>query len=294
MADVRILKAVEFSKLSAKFKKQYKDERALFDAGWWLQPKFDGCYAEFHIDTSGAGGRARSRANTRTNEAIRSCQHIIDDLHARTPEGTYCTYVGELWCPRDSVRFPEISGWVRRHYDAPDLMLVCFDLLPPGLETIEPYKLRFARLQERTEMPSEAVSYADVISRNVLDPIAAAANLKATGKYDGAILRDPNAGYKIGLVKNGEIVKVKPVFSLDLRVTDVFTELGEKTGRNVYSIEVIYKGIKSKVGSGIPHNRADVPNIGDIAEVECMDFTADGKLREPRFKGIRHDKEQAD
>ena len=122
----------------------------------------------------------------------------------------------------------------------------------------------------------------------------AAAKLKATGKYDGAILRDPNAGYKIGLVKNGEIVKVKPVFSLDLRVTDVFTELGEKTGRNVYSIEVIYKGVKSKVGSGIPHNRADVPNIGDIAEVECMDFTADGKLREPRFKGIRHDKESPD
>ena len=143
-------------------------------------------------------------------------------------------------------------------------------------------------------MPSAAVSYADVISRNVLDPNVAAAKLKATGKYDGAILRDPNAGYKIGLVKNGEIVKVKPVLSLDLVVTDVFTEPGAKTGRPVYSIEVIYKGVKSKVGSGVPHKREDVPDIGQIAEVECMDITAEGKLREPRFKGIRFDKEQAD
>jgi len=291
VADVRILKAVEFSKLSAKFKKQYKDELALYQAGWWLQAKYDGCYAEFHIDNRGV---PTCRANTRTDEPILSCQHIIDDLIARTPKGTQCVYVGELWCHKDSVRFPEISGWVRRHYAAPDLTFVCFDLLPPGLETTELYKFRFTRLQERIEMPSAAVSYADVISRNVLDPNAAAAKLKATGKYDGAILRDPNAGYTIGLVKNGEIVKVKPVFSLDLRVTDVFTEPGAKTGRPVYSIEVVYKGVKSKVGSGIPHNRADVPNIGDIAEVECMDFTADGKLREPRFKGIRHDKEQAD
>ncbi len=291
MGDVRILKAVEFSKLSAKFKKQYKDELALYHAGWWLQPKFDGCYAEFHIDRRGT---ALCRANTRTNEKIYSCQHIIDELYKLTPPGSFCTYVGELWCIDQDVKFPEISGWVRRHYAAPELTLMCFDILPFGMETTEPYKLRYGRMVELIGNPSRAVSYAVDVGRNVTDPVAAAANLKATGKYDGAILRDPNAGYTVGLVKNGEIVKVKPVFSLDLRVTDVFTELGEKTGRNVYSIEVVYKGVKSKVGSGIPHNRADVPNIGDIAEVECMDFTADGKLREPRFKGIRHDKEQAD
>lgn len=292
MADVRILKAVEFSKLSAKFKKQYKDEMALYQAGWWLQAKYDGCYAEFHVDARPA--TPVCTANTRTAEPILSCQHIMDDLIARTPKGTACVYVGELWCHKDSVRFPEISGWVRRHYAAPDLTFVCFDLLPPGLETAELYKFRFTRLQERIEMPSVAVSYADVISRNVLDPNVAAAKLKATGKYDGAILRDPNAGYKIGLVKNGEIVKVKPIISLDLLVTDVFTELGEKTGRNVYSIEVVYRGVRSKVGSGVPHKREDVPEIGQIAEVECMDITADGKLREPRFKGIRFDKDKPD
>lgn len=291
MADVRILKAVEFSKLSAKFKKQYADETALFRAGWWLQPKYDGCYAEFHIDRR---GRALCRANTRTNEPIRSCDHIIDDLYARTPEGSYCTYVGELWCSKDDVHFPEISGWVRRHYAAPDLTLVCFDMLPFGMVTAEKYKHRYAHLLERISLPSAAVSCTMILNRSTVDPMQAAANLKATGKYDGAILRDPDAGYHVGLVKNGEIVKVKPVISLDLTVTEVFTEVGEKTGRPVYSIEVEYKGVRSKVGSGVPHKREDVPEVGQIAEVECMAITADGKLREPRFKGIRFDKDKPD
>lgn len=291
MADVRILKAVEFSKLSAKFKKQYKDEQALFDAGWWLQPKFDGCYAEFHIDTRGV---PTWRANTRTNEPILSCQHIIDNLLARTPPGTQCVYVGELWCDDHAVKFPEISGWVRRHYAAPKLCLKMFDMLPPGLETTELYQSRYFNMHERFAYATAEVSAVHNITRNVNDPNVAAANLKATGKYDGAILRDPDAGYHVGLVKNGEIVKVKPVISLDITVTKVFTEVGEKTGRPVYSIEVEYKGVRSKVGSGVPHKREDVPEVGQIAEVECMAITADGKLREPRFKGIRFDKEQPD
>lgn len=293
MADVRILKAVEFSKLSAKFKKQYKDEQALFDAGWWLQPKFDGCYAEFHIDRRPFN--AVGTANTRTNEPIRSCQHVIDELIKLTPPGAQCVYVGELWTHAHDVRFPQISGEVRRHSPSTDLQFMAFDLLPNGLETTEQYKLRYTQLAERIDAANSTVVYlANTISRNVVDPVAAAARLKATGKYDGAILRDPEAGYKIGLVKNGEIVKVKPVISLDLLVTDVFTEPGAKTGRPVYSIEVVYRGVKSKVGSGVPHKREDVPNIGQIAEVECMDITADGKLREPRFKGVRFDKDKPD
>ena len=286
MADVRILKAVEFSKLSAKFKKQYKDELALYQAGWWLQPKFDGCYAEFHVDTRGV---PTCRANTRTNEPIVSCAHIMLDLLACTPHGTQCVYVGELWCEEPEVKFPEISGWVRRHYAAPNLCFKAFDLLPPGLETTEKYKFRWERLIE--VLPDSMVVH-DSGGRQDVNQVAM--HYKATGKYDGAILRDPNAGYKIGLANNGEIVKVKPVLSLDLRVTDVFTEPGEKTGRPVYSIEVVYKGVRSKVGSGVPHKRDDVPNIGEIAEIECMALTEDGKLREPRFKGTRFDKEKPD
>ena len=34
--------------------------------------------------------------------------------------------------------------------------------------------------------------------------------------------------------------------------------------------------------------------IGKIVEVECIGITEDGSLREPRIKGVRHDKLQPD
>jgi DNA ligase-1 len=114
------------------------------------------------------------------------------------------------------------------------------------------------------------------------------------GGYDGAIIRNSNTKYTPGLVKNAEIIKVKPLTSLDLRVDSVMTEPGAKTGRPVYTIEVNYKGVTSKVGSGIPHAYNDVPKIGQIVQIDCLGITADGKLREPRFIGIRHDKEEPD
>lgn len=296
MADIRIMKAVEFSKLAASFKKRWVNEQHLFETGWLAQPKFDGCYGEFHIDKrAGGNSKAFNYGITRTGEAIKSCDHIIEDLWQRTPDGSVIIYVGELWCEDHLVLFPEISGWVRRHYPATKLCLKVFDVLPTGLNTTEQYRLRYERACELVgHTPSTAVSIVPMIGRNVTDINLAAGNLKAQGKYDGAILRDPDAGYKVGLVKQGEIVKVKPVMSLDLTIVGLMEEVGEKTGRPVYTLSVTHNGVVSDVGSGMPHKLPKDMVLGAIAEIECMGLTEDGKLREPRFKGIRHDKEQAD
>jgi DNA ligase-1 len=117
-------------------------------------------------------------------------------------------------------------------------------------------------------------------------------DLKAKGGYDGAVLKDPDAGYSIGNVRLGQIVKVKPTQSLDLAVTAWAKDKGEKTGRDVYTLYVQYKGKTTGVGSGVPHDY--VPAVGHIVEVEFMGFTPDGLLREPRFKGVRFDKTQPD
>jgi ATP-dependent DNA ligase len=293
MADIRIMKAVEFSKLAAAFKKRWGNEQALYQAGWFAQPKFDGCYGEFHIDKRQTG--AACFALTRTGEIIQSCNHILQDLWNRSTTGAVTVYVGELWCEDHLVLFPEISGWVRRHYDAPKLCLKVFDVLPDGLNTTEQYRLRYERAYELIgSTPSTAVSIAPLLGKNVTDINLAAGNLKAQGKYDGAILRDPDAGYKVGLVKRGEIVKVKPVMSLDLTIVGLMEEAGEKTGRAVYTLSVTHNGVVSDVGSGMPHKLPADMVLGAIAEIECMGLTEDGKLREPRFKGIRHDKEQPD
>jgi DNA ligase-1 len=77
-------------------------------------------------------------------------------------------------------------------------------------------------------------------------------------------------------------------------VTGIFTGTGEKTGRDVYTISVDFKGKTLMVGSGMPHQSHMLPKVGDIVEIVAMDYSSEGLLREPRYKGIRHDKKEAD
>jgi DNA ligase-1 len=118
--------------------------------------------------------------------------------------------------------------------------------------------------------------------------------LAAQGGYDGLILRDPNAIWAAGPARKGELVKVKPTTSLDLVVTDVMQESGAKTGRPVYTLEVSYRGALTRVGSGVPHILPSGLSIGAIVEIECMAVNPNNTLREPRFKGLRWDKERPD
>ncbi len=124
--------------------------------------------------------------------------------------------------------------------------------------------------------------------------VAQARHLAASGGYDGLILRRKDAGYSIGDANNGEIVKVKPTLSLDLRVVDYSIERGAKTGRLVTTLAVIYNGVRTMVGSGVPHDFCVDGMLDRIVEIECLGVTEDGKLREPRYKGIRHDKVDTD
>src|SRR5690606_20801028 len=123
--------------------------------------------------------------------------------------------------------------------------------------------------------------------------------LKARGGYDGLILRDPKGTWTRGSGVTGEIIKLKPVLSFDLRVVGAEEGKGKHAGR-LGAIVVEFQGKKLRVGTGFSdaerkdwwENGEDL--IGQIAEIEAMDFSADGLLREPRFKGIRHDKLEAD
>lgn len=294
MSDIRILKAVEFDKLSSATKKRYGSVQGLRDAGWWLQRKYDGC---FGMAVVSAVGKHRMLSRTGEDYTV-SCQHILDELAACANEqsGGWDTFVvlGEVWAA--GMLFKDISGRFRQQREvARELHFACNDLLPEELETDRAYENRFADLEDLLgyrQVPGHL--FPVDTDRLSSDPTLAAQRLVAQGGYDGAILRDPAAPYTIGLARLGEIVKVKPTLSLDLRVTNVFADTGERTGRDVYSIEVEYRGVRSRVGSGMPHAYAEVPDIGQIVEIEAMGLTPDGKLREPRFKGIRFDKEEPD
>lgn len=300
MADVKIMKAVDFDKLPAKLRKQYESVRGLQKAGWWVQPKYDGCFGMAVIRF----GEGKSQMLSRTGEDYTpSCAHILAELkeaavaerHVDSSEYDFVV-LGEVWHP--DLTFPTISGMFRKN--APSkLQFLANDLLPVGLATDEAYSTRYARLLSLLPEVSGSGFYCGPVRCYLSgycqqDVNHYAAQLVAEGGYDGAILRDPNAGYTIGLVKKAEIVKVKPTLSLDLRVTGISTDVGEKTGRAVYTVDVEYRGVRTTVGSGVPHKVQDVPAIGQIIEVECIAITEDGKLREPRFKGIRYDKTEPD
>jgi ATP-dependent DNA ligase len=297
VADIKIMKAVEFDKLPAKFKKQYPNEDALEAAGYWLQRKYDGCFGMAYV----AFDATESKMLSRTGEDYTAaCRHILDELHDAATEqsGSWDDFIviGELWLP--GTDFPTISGKFRKRA-ASTLQFIANDLLPAGLVTHIPYRQRYddllALLPPLNAGQTAYCFVAETYRSGQWTDAHAHANLwKAEGGFDGAILRNPDAGYTIGLVKNGEIVKVKPALSLDLRCVAIKQERGEKTGRPVYTMTVNYKGVWTTVGSGMPHNIKDVPRPGDIVEVECMGLTEDGKLREPRFKGIRYDKDKAD
>lgn len=291
MADVRIMKAVEYNKLPAKFKKDNRFSD-LWSKGYWLQRKYDGCFAKITVTPYSCS------AETRTGEPIRSVGHILAQLQQLVrayglTEGV--VLLGELWSREHD--FPTISGMVRRHSPAPELCFVLNDYLPLGMDTERGYCDRYydiVRFLSEDAGPHCEVAETYTAFEWDNDAEGYARRWKQEGGFDGAILRNPVAGYTVGIVKAGEIIKVKPLLSLDLPVKAWFSEPGEKTGRPVYSIEVEYRGVTSRVGSGMPHDFDSVPRVGQIVEIECMDITEDGKLREPRYKGIRFDKEQPD
>ncbi len=291
-----ILKAAEFDKQSSKFRKRAGSVDALYETGlYMLQPKYDGCFGAAVIDPLG------SRMYSRTGENYTaSCEHILRELEeALTTSGMdRAVFLGEVWHP--DIAFPTISGKFRRQAPSPDLKFAVFDMLEStGMDTLSDsrmYLTRYHVLQTilpEIEGASPATFVAEVY-RGDLSATAAAAAWKAEGGYDGAILRDTGAAYTPGVSRNGEIIKVKPTLSLDLRCIDARTEPGERTGRPVLTLTVSINGKPCDVGSGVPHDLTVGDVSGKIVEVEFMGYTPDGLLREPRFKGVRHDKESPD
>ena len=295
MADIKYMKAVEWDKLSAKFKKT-NSQRMAEHAGMWLQRKYDGCFGRAYIHPERMLCTMESREG---NDYSKSCAGILDDLHALAE--TCCSpnpfvVLGEVWL--EGVPFADISGRFRRQTKGvQDLGFVMHDILPPDMESERPYSKRYEDLMDfYLQGYDTSLSVASTYKEGEWDgdPLEWAITWKADGGYDGAILRDPTKGYTFGLVKQGEIVKVKPVLSLDIRVVGRHCEKGEKTGRDVYTISVLHRGVRTKVGSGIPHAFTSVPIIGDIVQIDCMGMTEDGSLREPRFITIRNDKDTPD
>lgn len=290
--DYIIQKAVELSKVKKKLLP------GIDLATYEQQAKYDGCCAILLFDADAQYTGCYSR----TGERYVSMDSIGQQMMAWGVEefGVYETpfrdvaVIGEAWWPGKG-EFNNISGEFRRGQISFKLELKINDCLP--LEDFRagtcnaPYSDRVERFRDVAE---EAFSFVDYWPAGSSEPQERCNQLVQAGGFDGLVLRDLNGTWTVGSGNTGEIIKIKQKLSFDLRVTAVNCVKGEKTGRDVFKLVVDFRGLPLGVGSGVPHKLSEVPLIGDIVEVEAMDYSSDGLLREPRFKGIRFDKTQPD
>lgn len=274
------------SEQCAAFKKQHPTLDDLPPDDYIMMAKYDGCLAI--ITPEGVV--------TRTGEAITSIPQCLEDAAKLLPDHVI---FGEVY--KFDTPFKDISGAFRRHKPQPSLFVMVFDAAPfddwKAGKCDKPYIERYAALKAAwLRTPTASLIVAPALDLGAPQGFANAMVRK--GGHDGAILRRKAAPWTTGASKNGEAIKVKPVQSLDLEVHGWFRGKG-KHDQRAGGITVLYRGVQTDVGTGFTdREREEIASAGQapcaIAEVEFMELTADGKLREPRFKGWRYDKSEPD
>lgn len=304
MADYIVHKAVEVSKVKVQ-RRAVLEVPGVLESDYIAQPKYDGCnMLMFLYDSEGV---RKVETLSRTNENVYSVRHIEAALMSleSMPPGVY---LGECWCP--DLEFPAISGLFRRKETDEDtcrLQFAIFDYLTleeftAGVSDLS-YVARVARLPEvlscipQGQAPLWCAGSFGFLAETFPGTTAqdCCNKLVEAGGYDGLILRDPNGTWELNSPgTGGEIIKVKSKLSLDLRVIGYRPGKGKYTGK-IGNLELALGEHTVGVGSGIKDSERDIEQfnaywLGKIVEVEALGYTEDGSLREPRLKGIRHDK----
>ena len=115
--------------------------------------------------------------------------------------------------------------------------------------------------------------------------------------YEGCMLKSQEGKYqwKRTTLKSGEMIKLKPFETLDLKVTGIFDGEGKYEGK-AGGIIVDYNSTPVSVGSGFDDiTREEISKqpdnyIGKIAEIKYFEETDEGSLRFPIFIRWRDDK----
>lgn len=281
MAEYIIQKAVEPSKVVKSRRLRLEDMAVMYEA----QPKYDGCCAVIRVDDG--------EAFSRTGEPNKALGGIIRELRT-FPQLAGTVVIGEAWHPE--LPFNEISGAFRRFTESNRLILVIHDVIPKaefhrGFDAT-PYRVRMGLTRGvcsprvRVTNRMEPGSYGD--------PQTVCNALVDHGGFDGLILRDPEGTWTRGSGTTGEIIKIKRKLSFDLRVVGTWPGEGRHEGR-IGSLIVDFRGKTLRVGTGLSDADRELDDwIGQIVEVEAMDYSSDGLLREPRLKGRRYDKLEPD
>lgn len=120
-----------------------------------------------------------------------------------------------------------------------------------------------------------------------------------TQGYEGAILRSTDGLYKWKRVtlKSGEMAKLKPMETVDVKVLEIFEGKDQFEGLAGGFTFITDSGVTSSVGTGftLVERKAMAEEqdkyLGKTAEVAIFGRTKEGSYRDPRFKRWRPDKD---
>lgn len=296
MSDYIVHKAVEVKKVVPKARRDQLTIEYL-SMWYWADRKYDGCQAVIFVD-----GQDDAVVQSRTGETYVGCAPAARRLSRIVgPEGYGRVYFAEAWWPGKD-QFNLISGAFRKGVENEDLQLRVFDSV--DYKSFEygydptPFSTRRELLEDllsNVAFGDPQVELSHCITNAKYGNAQEYCNLLfEEGGYDGLVLKNPNGTWTKNKATGDEQIKIKKRLSYDLRVIDFHIGTGGKTGRPVYTITVDFKGSPLGVGSGMPHKLEECPKVGDIVEIEAMDYSSNGLLREPRYKAVRYDKVQAD
>lgn len=298
--SVLVHKAVEPDKLSVKGKKRL---HVMLEADEFIvQPKLDGVYCQIIYNDDEDDGVRGWGAYSRTGEKLLS---VGPEILAQFSQAAIdMRFIGELWLP--NVDHSTINGLARKK-SVQALELHLFDAVSESVRN-ERYVSRYETLTDEGwgwKRGVEVVKNIRVAS-NGHDPESMieylyelAAKIKAKpSAYDGLVLKDAEGLFVPGSGKDGGAIKIKPRNSGDFRVVGCTEGIGNRAGGMGAAIVDLGGGVTCEVGSGWTladvHDRGCAHFKDQIIEVEYLDITKEGRLREPVFKSVRFDKAKAD
>ncbi len=240
---------------------------------------------------------------SRTGEEYLSLEHLKPELYDISQ--ALCTDVIIFEGYAKGVPQPTTSGWCRDQkaqqyavgaYVHDALSLDEFW----GTCKVRPYAERYAALDTLDVWSYHAFLVPQYFADTWSDIDKAAKRIWKMGG-EGLVVRAPNAGYFPGK-RNETMIKVKKGVSYDLKVLALNEGTGKYKGM-LGSLVCKFRGGKEViVGSGL----TDVQRtrwwspffydeiVGKIVQIDAMAESTKGLLREPRFKGVRHDKAEGD
>lgn len=259
----------------------------------YIQPKLDGFRCVYHPDKGLVSRTGKVIPNKRLEayfEALFAVKDYVLD--------------GELYS--HEVGFNEIQSLLTTEDKAipKGLKFTVFDAMPKdqwdNKSCKAPYENRIKLVREIVySMVATPKKVIDVVNETVESAQEIKINYKKhlNSGYEGSIIRSIDGKYlwKRATVKSGEILKLKPFKSVDVKIKDVYEgkrELGGVSG----GITFAYNGVEVGCGSGFDQetlesmlkNKNDY--IGKTVEIKYFEETEDGSLRFPVFVRFRKDK----